>query len=67
MRLCTEQPANIRVTRRRSDLVSPPQPPPRRIEVLTTVVPYQRGFQVPKAEGIHGEEGAGLWRFDLRA
>ena len=41
MRLCIKQPANIRVTRRRSDLVSPPRPPPREIEVLTTVVPYQ--------------------------
>ncbi len=45
MRLCIEQPANIRVTRRRSDLVSSPQPPPRGIEVLTTVVPYQLRFR----------------------
>jgi hypothetical protein len=45
MRLCIVQPANIRVTRRRSDLVSLPQPSPRRIEVLTTVAPYQLGFR----------------------
>jgi hypothetical protein len=45
MRLCIKQPANIRVTRRRSDLVSPPRPPPREIEVLTTVVPYQLRFR----------------------
>ena len=45
MRLCTKQSANIRVTRRRSDLVSPPQPPPRGIEVLTTVAPYQLRFR----------------------
>ena len=41
MRLGTEQPAKLRVTRRRSDLVSSPHPPPREIEALTKVVPYQ--------------------------
>ncbi len=45
MRLCKEQPANIRVTRRRSDLVSSPHPPPRETEVLTRVVPYQFVFR----------------------
>ena len=51
MRLCTKQSANIRVTRRRSDLVSSPRPPPRGIEVLTKVVPYQR----VSARPINGE------------
>jgi hypothetical protein len=45
MRLCIAQSANIRVTRRRSDLVSPPRPPPREAEVLTMVVPYQLRFR----------------------
>ncbi len=49
MRLCSVQSANIRVTRRRSDLVSSPQSLPRGSEVLTSVVPYQlRFWKCPK-------------------